>query len=53
MQSLNYVNVEYAKDYQTSPNGEKSNEGDEHIGDDDKTSQNEPEDVTDINNEEE
>ena len=53
MQSLNYVNVEYAKDYQTSPNGEKSDEGDENIDDDDKTSQNEPEDVTDINNEEE
>ena len=53
MQSLNYVNVEYAKDYQTSSNGEKSDEGDENIDDDDKTSQNEPEDVTDINNEEE
>lgn len=53
MQSLNYVNVEYAKDYQTSSNGEKSDEGDENIDDDDKTSQNEPEDVTDMNNEEE
>ena len=53
MQSLNYVNVEYAKEYQTSPNGEKSDEGDENIDGDSKTSQNEPEDVTDMNNKEE
>ena len=53
MQSLNYVNVEYAKEYQTSPNGEKSDEGDENIDGDSKTSQNEPEDVTNINNKEE
>lgn len=53
MQSLNYVNVEYAKEYQTSPNGEKSDEGDENIDGDSKTSQNESEDVTDMNKEEE
>ena len=53
MQSLNYVNVEYAKDYQTSSNREKSDEGDENIDGDSKTSQNEHEDVTDMNNKEE
>lgn len=49
MQSLNYVNVDIAQQYQVGSNKNDSDSSDENIDDDNKTSQNESGDESDMN----